>query len=119
MSTIVRKIKTKDEWITLNNKVKESGHDLLNPTYGVYKDGKAIGACSYKALPLLEIWLDAENCKPRDTLEFMRQIEAIIDADGSPGYVMPILKTSPGTPYFEKLGFHKYDDHTLWYRYLR
>tara|TARA_S200000501_G_C20837846_1_gene750223 strand:+ start:1189 stop:1548 length:360 start_codon:yes stop_codon:yes gene_type:complete len=119
MSAIVRKIKSKDEYEILKNKVKNDNHSLLSPSYGVYKNGKVIGVCSYKALPLVEIWLDPEDCKPRDTLEFMRQMEAIIDADGAPGYVMPILTNSPGTPFFEKLGYKQLIDHNLWYRLLR
>lgn len=84
------------------------GHSCVLPTQVMVRDGCIVGAVSFGAVCLVIPWFHTTACKPRDSVEFIRQMEAHARRTLPPGHpgVVCVPFGPPFEPFMARLGYH-------------
>lgn len=90
-------------------KALADGHATILPTHVMVKSGVIIGAVSIGAMVLALPWFHTRECKPRDSMFFIKAMEdfgARTIPREFPGLVcVPFVPHSPFHPYMARLGY--------------
>jgi len=80
-------------------------HGSVMITHGIYKDGEVVGSFSYNQIPLVLAWFHSKDCKVRDLLDAINNMEEIMKKDGTIIFAIDCPDDSPVAHYMGKLGF--------------
>ncbi len=106
---------------TLEAQMLADGHSCVLPTLTMQRSGRTIGAVSFGAVCLVIPWFHTRDCKPRDSVEFIRQMEAHA-RDTLPAwhhglFCVPFGK--PFEPFMAKLGYQSAGTFNLGFKKVR
>lgn len=113
----VRPIRSKEQLDVLNAAAKADGHVLVRPSHGVWRCGTVVGALGVATMPMVNVWLDSQQCDVRESMQVLAVFEALV-ADKAPAICVPCRPTSPLHHYLEKLGYKNNGEFTLFTKEL-
>jgi hypothetical protein len=89
----------------LHAAASRDNHGVLAPTHCILKNGEIVGYLSVGGIPLVNLWLDSQQVKARDTLEVMAKGEDMAREMGWEHYITPCDPKSPLYRFVSKLGY--------------
>jgi len=104
MSVTILPIRDQETYEEVRNKAYDNGHEVLQPTHMVVKDGEVIGAFSIQ-VSCASWWMNEGKAKNRDSLQAFQGMEAIMADRGITSYIMPCEKKSTYWELMQRMGY--------------
>ena len=104
MSVTILPIRDQETYEEVRNKAYDNGHEVLQPTHMVVKDGEIIGAFSIQ-VSCASWWMNEGKAKNRDSLQAFQGMEAIMADRGIASYIMPCEKKSTYWELMQRMGY--------------
>jgi len=96
-----------------------NGHEVIQPTHMVLKDGEIVGGFSIQ-VTCASWWMDTEHSQRRDSLQAFHAMDALIADRGHNAYIMPCREDSPYFELMERGEFKKFKgDWGIFYKKLK
>lgn len=62
----------------VEERARMDGHEVIEPTHLVTKDGEPLGVLSVGRIPLVLVWMDTKRAQVRDSLAMINFVENVV-----------------------------------------
>lgn len=101
----LKPISSREELEALERAAAADNHSVLAPTHLVVRGGDIVGYASIGGIPILNVWVDSQRVKARESAYLLNAAENVAAATGVRRILLPCSQESPFHPLIEKLGY--------------
>ena len=96
---------------------KADAHRVVGATHLILQEDRVVGYVSLGGIPLMNVWVDKDRVKVRDSLSLMQAAEAVM-AEQHAAVMTPCMESSPFHSLMPALGYEALGKTTMFIKRL-
>ncbi len=113
----LRRIRSEADLAEVELAAKADAHRVVGATHLILQEDRVVGYVSLGGIPLMNVWVDKDRVKVRDSLGLMQAAEAIL-AEHHGAVMTPCMESSPFHKLMPGLGYETLGTTTMFVKRL-